>query len=80
MFLLWIIGAVLAVYAAIKLDERAENERQAAIWCEEWNEKAPLYPADDWDSWPELENYMERNPGLREQYERDALRHREGVK
>lgn len=40
-----------------------------------------IHPADDigdFDSWPELEQYLEQRPGLREQYERDAMAHREG--
>lgn len=40
-----------------------------------------IHPADDpWDDWPELEQFLEQRPGLREQYERDAMAHRERAK
>lgn len=38
-----------------------------------------IHPADDpWDDWPELEQFLEQRPGLRERYEREAVEQRKG--
>ena len=68
------IGAI--VFVAQLIIWRLERRRRKA---DPYDQVGPvIHPADDpWDDWPELEQYLEQRPGLREQYEREAMEHRE---
>lgn len=73
-----IVGACLIVATLINTARKRNRDARAQ---ELFNLKTGLHPADDiygGDDWPELEQFLEQRPGLRERYERDAMAHREG--
>ena len=79
-----IVGACLIVATLINTARKRNRDARAQ---ELFNLRTSLHPADDiygsdfpdhWDDWPELEEWMKRNPEQVAQFERDAIAHREG--